>query len=228
MKKISSFFALCLLVFVHTNIAKADLLDEEDEPIVTPKNPEQKPSETDPSVPPKSKTDVSKPTPVKPDAPSIPPKKPATKPGKPKPGKTGEPEVREPVHFESKGLRGLREQGTVELIEDVIVTQGDLRMEADRAQIYYDENQKEVEKVVAVGNVKMFNVDKSTGEKMKAYCNQVQFLNKDRTVIMEGNARLWRGTQSVIRGKKITYEIDTGWIKADRVAGELQPEEKKK
>jgi hypothetical protein len=43
---------------------------------------------------------------------------------------------------------------------------------------------------------------------------------------MEGNARLWRGTD-LVRGKKIVYEMDTGWIRGDRVAGELHPGDQK-
>lgn len=229
-------FTLLFGLLVLGTSAAADILDEE-EPVVTPKTPAQ-----DPTQPP-AKPDV-KPTPAPPGKRAIgdkdekkPLQTPASakdsekKPSKPAtkmdPGKKGD-QPSEPVHFESKGLRGMRDKGTVELIEDVVVTQGELRLEAERAQIFYDENNKEVVKVVATGNVKMNNVDKSTGEKMQAYCNEVTFLNSERTVIMEGNARLWRGTQHVIRSKKITYEIDTGWIKADRVAGELQPEDAKK
>ena len=44
-------------------------------------------------------------------------------------------------------------------------------------------------------------------------------------VELEGNARLWRGAD-LVRGKKIIYEMDTGWIRADRVAGEVHPPEK--
>ena len=152
-----------------------------------------------------------------PDQTVLPPKNPGKKPAK---------KEREPVHFESKGLKGLREKGTVELLDDVVVTQAAFRLEADHAQVYFDETTKDVTKVVADGNVKIFNVDENTGEKLKAYGDQVLFLNKDRVVIMQGNARLWRGEDSMIRGKKITYEMDTGWIKADRVAGELTPSEK--
>lgn len=218
-----------LLVLFSVQSARADIMDEEDEPVVTPK-PAEAPVVA-PSI---------KPVPVPPEQGAISDKKPVVKPVNKKPstppakGATGNKNAKpgsdknEPVHFESKGLRGLREKGTVELIEDVVVTQGDLRVEADRAQLFYDGNQREVVKVVANGNVKMFNIDQSTGEKMRAFCDQVVFLNSERTVVMEGNARLWRGTQSVIRGKKITYEMDSGWIKADRVEGELQPEEAKK
>lgn len=240
MKKLSSPAVIILellLILFFNGSAMADLLDEEEEaPVVTPKpvpeEPEKKPvlkpapKSTDDGEDDDSNSN-SKANPQKPGE-----KSPSTKGRPTAPGVKGAKDdvgaPREPVHFESKGLRGLKEKGTVELIEEVIITQGELRLEADRAKIFYDESQKEVARVLAEGNVKIFNVERSTGEKMKAFSNQVEFLNKNRTVIMEGNARLWRGTQSVIRGKKITYEIDSGWIKGDRVAGELQPEEKDK
>jgi lipopolysaccharide transport protein LptA len=238
LKKLSSAAVIILgllLILFFDGSAMADLLDEEEEPaVVTPKpvpeTPENKPV---PKPAPRTTDDGegsnsnSKAAPAKPVT-----KNPAAKGQPTAPGVKGNKDdvgtPREPVHFESKGLRGLKEKGTVELIEEVIITQGELRLEADRAKIFYDESQKEVARVLAEGNVKIFNVERSTGEKMRAFSNQVEFLNKNRTVIMEGNARLWRGTQSVIRGKKITYEIDSGWIKGDRVAGELQPEEKDK
>ena len=134
----------------------------------------------------------------------------------------------QPVHFESKGLKGLREKGMVELVDDVIVTQADLKLEAQHAQVFFDEASKDVLKVIADGNVKIYGVDENSGEKFKAFGNQAVFLNKDRIVVLEGNARLWRGEDSVIRSKKITYEMETGWIKADRVAGELVPGDKDK
>jgi len=232
LKKISNSWLLLLCLSICIKAANADLLDDEDEssvvmPIPAPMAPEKKPaSKSTPKAAEKSpEGSDNKVTPQ--NAPTQTPKKSSVGPGvKNKKGEVGAP--REPVHFESKGLRGLRDKGTVELLEDVIITQGELRVEADKAKIFYDEDQREVARVLAEGNVKIFNVERSTGEKMQAFSNQMEFLNKNRTVIMEGNARLWRGTQSVIRGKKITYEIDSGWIKADRVAGELQPEDKKK
>lgn len=233
MKKLSrpSVIILGLLFVLFFNgSAKADLLDEEEEaPIVKPKPVTE---EKKPVLKPVPKTtngnDASSANgkPLKPGTKNPPAKGQPTVPGVK--GDKDDNAAKEPVHFESKGLRGLKEKGTVELIEEVVITQGELRLEADRAKIFYDEGQKEVARVLAEGNVKIFNVERSTGEKMKAFSNQVEFLNKNRTVILEGNARLWRGTQSVISGKKFTYEVDSGWIKGDRVAGELQPEEKDK
>ena len=218
---------LKLLVFTSVlgaPMALADLIDEDEPALVTP------PKKEDPKSLPKSDTE------------EIPaPAASATKPGKapkpnsnssvlaPKSGKTpkkksGERDRDQPVHFESKGLKGLRDKGTVELVEDVVVTQGSLRMEADEAKVFYDEAVKDVLRVICKGNVKIFKDDEESGEKIMAYGDQVVFENKSRTVVLEGNARLYRGTD-LVRGKKITYEMETGWIKADRVAGELHPPE---
>jgi lipopolysaccharide transport protein LptA len=218
--------------------ARADLLDEEDPATSTGTKPT-----TNPQTPPASKGNgdagstptpdgKATPTPKPPKTPTVggiqpgdvvggsvlPPKN----PNKPKP--TGRD--KQPVKFESRGLKGLREKGWVELESQVVVTQANLRLEADKAQVFYDEAQKDVQKVAAEGNVKISNIDENTGEKLKAYGDQVVFHNKDRVVILEGNARLWRGEDSVIRGKKIIYELDTGWIRAERVAGELSPQDK--
>ncbi len=134
-------------------------------------------------------------------------------------------DAEQPVEFQSEGLRGLREKGYVELEKNVVVTQGSMRLEADHAQAYYDEVTKELIKVVCDGNVKLFKTDEDSGDKIKAYGDSVVFLNKERKATMEGNARLWRGSD-LVRGKKIDYEMDTGWIRADRVAGEVHPTEK--
>lgn len=148
------------------------------------------------------------------------------KKGKP-PNRQGNARPREnvPVHFTSQGLKGLRERGLVELMKDVLVTQGDLRIEADNAQVFFSEESKEVKKIVALGQpVKMSNIDPNTGEKLEAIGNQIEFNNADRVVLLEGNARIKKGNNSTIKGKKITYELDSGWIKADKVAGEISPQ----
>lgn len=105
-----------------------------------------------------------------------------------------------------------------------MVTQGDLRIEADKAAVHFDQKTEEVSRVVATGNVKIFRVDPDTQQKVRAESNEVLFDNMQRKVTLKGNARLWRGPD-LVRGKQITYELDSGWIKADRVEGIVQPGE---
>ena len=227
MKKNKKTLCFLLASIIYTTNAHADLLDEEASTISLDKDEPDSgnPSPNGQKTPPKDvRPSEALPTPSK-RASTAPSKTDLTKS---KNSKKNQAKSKEPVHFESKGLKGLREKGLVELVDNVVVTQGDLRLEADKAQVFFDEAAHDVVKVIAEGNVKIFNIDENTGEKLKAYGNQVVFLNKERRVIMEGNARLWRGDDSVIRGKKITYEMDTGWIRADRVAGELSPSEKDK
>ena len=131
-------------------------------------------------------------------------------------------EKREPVYFESVGLEGMRSQGLIKLLEKVIVTQGDMRLEADRATVHFDKKTEEVSKVVATGNVKLLRTDPETRQKVRAESNEVLFDNLERKLTLKGNAKLWRGGD-LVRGKQIVYELDTGWIKADRVEGIVQP-----
>jgi lipopolysaccharide export system protein LptA len=244
--------ALLALALLAPGRARADLLDEDDKP---PPPPTPKPSIPDevqappdqpsyPSTTPKKGTPPASdgkksPAGGKSTAPHslpdndeeasphgqttsvLPPKK-GPKAAKPKGAK---PEAQEPVHFKSEGLKGLRERGEVELMQNVVVTQGTMRLEAQHAKIFFDEKAHDVVKVVADGDVKMFKVDEDSGEKIKAFGNEVVFDNKARTVVMEGNARLWRGAD-LVRGKKITYEMDSGWIFADRIAGEVHAPDK--
>ena len=222
--------ALALVAFVcMSGSVYGDLLD--DPPPSKVEKPEQTSEQnTDPSntVPdtdtvPADVTPIKKTAPKKPDAPIIAKPKNTSRsvlaPSKKrKPKKNAE---KEPVHFESDGARGIRDKGKFELIDNVIVTQGTMRMEADKATVFVDTETNDVKTVHAVGKVKLFQEDAETGERLKAFGDEMVFDNIKRTVILSGNARLWRGP-SLVKGKQITYELDTGWIYADRVVGELQ------
>jgi lipopolysaccharide transport protein LptA len=142
-------------------------------------------------------------------------------PGKPRKGVKGKSD-RPPVQFESRSLQGMKDQGRVILKDDVIVTQGDFRIESDEATIIFENKSKEVTKVLASGRVKISRAAPEIKDRIKAECNEAVFHNVDRKVVLKGNARLWRA-EDLVRGKQITYELDTGWIKADRVEGVVQP-----
>ena len=144
--------------------------------------------------------------------------------GKKKKESKVKPDAELPVQFESTGLKGLREKGFVELIDNVVVTQGTMRIEAKHATVSYDEATKEVVKVLAEGNVKMFKDDEDSGEKIKAYGDQMVFLNRERTTTLDGNARLWRGA-NLVRGSKIIYDMKSGLIRGEHVAGEVHPQD---
>jgi lipopolysaccharide transport protein LptA len=130
------------------------------------------------------------------------------------------------VKFWSKSLSGFRDKGSVILEEDVVVTQDDIRLEADKATIYFDQGGKDVREVHAVGSVKFSRVDPDTGDPIKAEGKEAFFSNAKRSVVLKGEPVLHRGSD-IVRGKAIYYDLKNGWVKADRVEGVVQPSNKK-
>lgn len=130
-----------------------------------------------------------------------------------------------PVKFESLGLRATKEKGYIELEKEVVVRQEDFKLTAKKAKIYINEHTDEVKNVIATGNVRVFNKDETTGKKIKAKGQKIIFNAEKQTVTILGNARLWRD-KDLIRGKKILYNLNTGWIEANKVKGIVQPGEK--
>lgn len=152
--------------------------------------------------------------------------KPAVEEDKPLPktkGKAGKAGV---VKFWSKSLSGLKNPGTLMLEENVVVTQDDVRLEADKATIFFESKSRDVREVHAVGSVKFTRTDPDTGLPVRAEGREAIFNNTKRLVTMKGEPVLYRG-EDVVRGKIIYYDLQNGWVKADRVEGVVQPSAKK-
>lgn len=225
------FFSIPVVAFVPVVAppAWADLV-EEVEDLDRQQRPEQQPT---PSV-----SDMPTATPLPPErSPGTPGPKPQVinkvedkvqdkAGGKVRGEKRSKSVKRAPVQFESKSLQAMKDQSRVVLKEDVLITQGDFRLQADEATIYFDQKTREAMKVIASGRVKAFKSDTELKQRVKAECNEAVFYNQERKMVLRGNAKLWRG-EDLVRGKQITYELDTGWIKADRVEGVVQPGGKK-
>ncbi len=58
---------------------------------------------------------------------------------------------------------------------------------------------------------------------VRAFGDKVVFNQQEQTVTISGDAKLWRGKDEV-RGQRIIYNLKTGWIKAEQVAGVVQPQ----
>jgi lipopolysaccharide transport protein LptA len=131
------------------------------------------------------------------------------------------------VKFWSRSLSGFRDQGSVILEEDVVVTQDDIRLEADKATIFFQSKSHDVKEVHAIGSVKFSRTDPDTGQPIRAEGREAIFSNAKRLVTMKGEPVLHRG-DDVVRGKVIYYDLNNGWVKADRVEGVVQPATTKK
>lgn len=155
--------------------------------------------------------------------------KPTKQPSKNKPPTTNnsaneQHDQKQPIHWSALGLKGTRNGKLVELDRDVVVTQGNVKLEANRAKIFFNDAD-EVTKVVVTGDVKMTKQTEQVEDRISARGNKATFYNQERRVTLSGRAALWRGGD-VVRGKQISYNLDTGWITVDKVEGVVQPNER--
>ena len=144
------------------------------------------------------------------------------KPARQKAGDSSQSKL--PINFSSQGALATKDPGVIELKKDVVVTQGDTRLEAEYVKSFMEQSTNEPIKIVASGNVRIFKDDVEPAKKMRATSNEAVFYNRERRIFLRGNPKLWRGND-LIRGKEITYELDTGWVKVDRVEGVIIPDQ---
>jgi lipopolysaccharide transport protein LptA len=220
---------LCL-----ADYAMADLDDEaqEQQPRKTlAPTPEAYPKKAEPDL--GNPAATKKPPPIKPSSPVEPTvKAPATKAPEPatktvtnpiRPRKGEGHDNTLPITWKAKGFKGTRAGKLIELKQDVEVNQDKMKMTADRADIYFDDSDA-LSKVHANGNVKIRKEAALPQDRIFARGNEAVFYNAERKVVLKGKALLQRG-QDVVRGKQISYDLDTGWITVDSVEGVVQPGE---
>ena len=197
----------------------ADLIDDpaELEQPVTPKKAPQKPVRPAPEPPSADsgkKAPATKPTKASPPAKTEPRQK----------RKSGPDERNLPIHLKSEGQSTYSRNGRlIHLVKNVKISQGSLRFRADEARVFLapeDSTEESVEKVEIDGNVRVFKNHVNPAEKMKASGDKALFFNSRRKVVLVGNARLWQGGQ-LIKGKQITYDLETTLITVDRAESVL-------
>ncbi|MDA0990600.1 MAG: hypothetical protein O3A51_07600 [Verrucomicrobia bacterium] len=83
--------------------------------------------------------------------------------------------------------------------EDVVVVDPQIRMESDRLNVLF-EGSNQVKSITASGNVQMWHEDKT------ATCNRAIYVSRTSEVILQGEATLNRGGDSVM-GDEITFSL---------------------
>jgi lipopolysaccharide export system protein LptA len=154
--------------------------------------------------------------------------KPTTAPAKPRSSNamrtrsdSDKEDRKKPIKWSATGLKASRDGKIVDLVNNVVVVQGNLRMTANKARVFFNRND-EVDRVEAEGDVKVNKVAQDPKDRVSARGNRAIFYNTERKVILTGRAALWRASD-VVRGKQISYNLDSGWITVDNVEGVVQP-----
>lgn len=133
-----------------------------------------------------------------------------------------------PVHFSTEGTSILKNaEGILRLPEGVIITQGDLKLEANSADIYFlkkGQGQEDIDKAELKGNVRVTRFSKLEAERISAKGDRAIFANSERKVDLIGNARVFKEGK-LITGKQISYDLDSGNITIVKAEGYVKPED---
>ena len=139
--------------------------------------------------------------------------------------------AKSPINLKSDGKSTYsRDGGQIVLRKNVVITQDELRLQADEAKVFVDtaaEKDNSVREMQITGHVKMSKFSKDPSERVTAHGERAVFKNSSQTVKLIGNARLFKGGH-LIKGKEIVYDIQSGLITVDEAQGVVQPEEAQK
>jgi lipopolysaccharide transport protein LptA len=201
--------AVFFLFATYMTAIRADLLDVYDDT----KKPEKTEGEAGQSQPP-TKTENKKSEPVEKDS--------NKKKKKNRAKSQTADSKKQPIHFQGLGLSGIRDKGFIELHKNVVVVQGDFRLESENAKIFFEEKSDQVKRVFAEGNVRIHKIDAETGKVINSTSKTAEFEADEQVVTLKGDAKLLKG-DDVITGDYILYNLKTGWIKAEKVKGVVNP-----
>lgn len=122
----------------------------------------------------------------------------------------------EPIDIKSDRLEAHNKDRKVIFEGNVQARQKDVLIFADRLTTFYDKAGKEVERIVADGNVKITQADKvGTAE-------QAVFENRSRKISLYGEPHLWQGKDE-LRGETITVFLDEDRVTVDKARGVFSP-----
>ena len=119
-----------------------------------------------------------------------------------------------PIHIEADRMISQEQKNSVVFLGNVDAKQGDLTIRCQEKTVYYTQDKKknkdkkkarngssEVKKLICRKKVEITQGDwLGTG-------NRMDYLAKDRKVILSGNAKAWQGP-NMVSGKTITYYLD--------------------
>ena len=112
-----------------------------------------------------------------------------------------------PIIIEADRMVSLEEDNSVLFTGNVDANQADVRIRSDKMTVYYtpaaDGKKQEVKRLKCIGNVEITKADwLGTGKEMN-------YLAKDRKVILSGDARAWQD-KNLVTGNTIIYYLDEG------------------
>jgi lipopolysaccharide export system protein LptA len=114
-----------------------------------------------------------------------------------------EAEQTAPINVTSETMEAEKSKRLIVFKGNVVTKQKDMTIHSDELRIYYDEEGKDVEEVIANGNVRVEQENKTATAEKAAY------YKVEEKVILTGDAKLQDGN-NFVEGKKITVYMKDG------------------
>jgi len=115
---------------------------------------------------------------------------------------------RKPITITANTLTADNKNHTATFEGSVVAKTGDISMYSDRMIVYYDDSNKKIHKIVALGNVRVVK------ENRALFSDKAVYLDKDQKIIFSGNPRVVENN-NVISGEEIIF-----YLKDDRAVVE--------
>lgn len=132
----------------------------------------------------------------------------------------------QPMDIESDHISGAMDDSAPTVFSrNVIITQGTLRIESDRAELTAPGG--DIRRVVLTGSPATMQQEMDSGEPMTARANRIDYNVADETMVLTGDAHVEQ-PQGNMRSQRIVYNLQTervqaGGDDAGRVQMRIQP-----
>ncbi len=124
---------------------------------------------------------------------------------------------KDPIDIRSDRLEAHNKERRIVFLGNVQARQRDVIIFADRLTTFYDKEGKDVERIVAEGNVRITQADKV------ATAREALFENRSRVIVLTGEPHLWQGRDE-LRGEVIKVYLDEDRVLVDRARGVFTPQ----
>lgn len=124
--------------------------------------------------------------------------------------------------FTSDKLIGSKRLGSAELVGNVKINHGDLFMQSRKAQMIFDQEGKELQRVIATGDVVLEKKALNPAEAVYASGEKIEYDRPSEMIYLTEKAFLKQGAD-VVRGDVIQYNLATGIVTAQQVQGKVSP-----
>ena len=106
-----------------------------------------------------------------------------------------------PIHITSQRLEAKHKEQQITFVGDVVATQEGFVLYSDRLHLFLQKGGKEIDRIVAQGNVRIVQGNR------KATCEEATYYHQERKLILLGDPAVREG-DNWVRGWRIIYYVD--------------------